>query len=1077
MSDAFYVPPRDPDPITGRPLPPAVPQDPARNANVAAPPADLDRIDRYAGSLTPSRGLALREAFFGGQLEQPLRQAGAWFDDLTGRDPTLSVEQANEVYGIEGRLTFTEPVSEGTAAWRNSTERRQAFREEVLSASDLGPLERVGASLAGSILDPAALPLWLIPEVGAGRAIGGALRATALGPVARGAIRGAGEGVAGGLLVEGVNLWQHNELADDYDLGDATLTVLAGGVLGGAFGTAGGLWEARTARRGPAATADMSDDARLGAFAIALDDVIEDRPVDLSAVLTGEVEARAAGRVPGAARLDDGALDLLPGARAFDLDVAVTTRTGREIPIRYALFEADDLITSHDDDLFPDGQYAQVLQPRDRGERAGSKAQNYKLEGIMNPKLLVRDVSAAAGAPIGTPDGVIESGNGRTIALRRNGRNGGDLSKRYRAELEARGYDTTGFRNPILVRVRTEPLTGPERVALAAEMNDEVTEGMSTPERALADAAAMDDGMLALMRSPDLGAAANVPFVRRFLDDLAGSNLNRLTTAGGRLSSEGEVRVRAALVARAFDDKLMLETLFEVKDNDVKAIGAALMEAAPDWAAMKAAMARGEVPAALDLTDALKAAVHFVRRVRQRNGSVKEAFELIQGQADAFDGVAMTPETEAFVRGFFRTHKETGETLWKSPRSGKVLGEALAWLARETMKVPTGANLFGEVPDAGNARNLLDGLSAWFARQDDPGSDGGGADVADLPPGLLAPDDGGGGGGGAAQAAGGNVRPAGGSAGREPGGQDAGGQAEGVEALPVVSRETLWERSPDELRALLEETQASDQEKLVMALGEDGAAEFKRLDRARNNSIDTARADRAGVEFDERFGDDKLTAVQKRLIYGIDEVDATADEIKQVLDAHGDILPDDPADWAAYMGARGVRGATVEELMAVPRGEGSPAAQAAFIRLQAMGDYFAAQGVSANELPRRMAEALMRVGGWEDYQAAQIVGGFVDAMTAGRAAATPPAGPALPPPSVLPDKPRIPKGEAPPPPLPKGEPFADEEVAALAADTAAMMAREGLSPDDLFAAEGPARDPQTVADAVAAAAFCLRSGA
>lgn len=1058
MSDAFYAQTAPVAPVRGRPLPPVT------DPNLDAAPGDLERIDRNAGGLTPSRGLALREAFTGAMLHDLPGQVSATVRGWTGTDTMLSVEDANARYSVEGRLSFSEPVSEERARWQYSGVRRDVYRDEVLAASDLGPLEKVGAGLAGSILDPAAAPLWLVPEVAAGRWIGAGLRGTRMGPLARGAIRGAGEGLAGGVLVEVANLWQHHELGDDYDFGDAMLTVLAGGVLGAGFGTVGGWWEGRQTRtRAPAAVAELSDDARLGAFALALDDVIEDRPVDLGPMLEGQAQARATGRLAGADRLDDQLTDLRAGARDFGDDVAVTT-TGREIPVRYAVFEADDLVTSHDDDLFPDGQYPQVLQPRDRGDRAGSKAYNVQLESRMNPKLLVRDVAAAAGAPIGTPDGVIESGNGRTIALRRNGRNGGELSRRYRAELEARGYDTTGFRNPILVRVRTEPLTGPERVALAREMNDEVTEAMSASERAAADVAELGDEVLGLLKDADLSAASNRTFVRTFLDRVAGSELNALTTSSGELSTDGLRRVQAALVYRAYGDKALVETLFEASESQIKAVGQALAKAAPEWAAMRAAMARGEVPSELDVTPNLTAAVAFVRHVRARKGSIEEAVGLMIDQVDAFDGVALSVETEAFVRAFFRTSKD-GVTLWKSPRGAEALAEGLRWLARETMKAQPGPNLFGEVADESSARRLLDGLGQWFGRRDDPDGD----DVAGL---FGPPDDGGGGGGGAPRPDGGNVRPDGQGPGREPGGQGAGEQAARVEARRVVSRGTLWERSTEELEALLDEAKASDQEKLVMALGEDGAKEFKRLDRAQNNSFDMVRADAAAREFEAKFGDDRLTPDQQRLIYGIGEVDATADEIAEVLEAHGSILPDDPDDWVAYMGAVGVRGATVEELMAVPRGEGSPAAQAAFLRLQAMGDYFAEQGVSANELPRRMAEALMRVGGWEADQAAEIVGGFVEAMTAGRAPASMAADA-----SVPPEKPRIAKGTALPAPAPpKGEPFADPEVAALAADTEAMLAREGLTPDDLFAEDGAGRDPQTVADAVAAGAFCLRGG-
>jgi hypothetical protein len=196
----------------------------------------------------------------------------------------------------------------------------------------------------------------------------------------------------------------------------------------------------------------------------------------------------------------------------------------------------------------------------------------------------------------------------------------------------------------------------------------------------------------------------------------------------------------------------------------------------------------------------------------------------------------------------------------------------------------------------------------------------------------------------------------------------------------AASKATLWEQTPDDLRRMLDEANASDQEKLVMALGEDGAAEFKRLDRARNGTMDTARADAASAEFDARFGN--LTPDQERLVYGIGEIDATADDIATVLKAHGDILPDDPAEWAAYMAASSARKIDASDIDAVLNGAGSAEAQAAFVRFQAASDYFTAQGVSAADLPGRMVAALVNQGGWRPDQAAEVIGSFVRGLEA-----------------------------------------------------------------------------------------------
>lgn len=738
---------------------------------------DRERVDREAPFMEASRGLALSEAFgdaqitgrLGGWLEAERRRT---FDQqrqvVFGGDvgAPLSVEEANERYSVPGRLTFDKPVHEAMAAWRQSIHQREAFRDEVISNADVGALELMGAGIAGSILDPAGIPLWLVPELAAGRALRGAAAASRLGrlgSVSRGALIGGAEGVAGGVLYEAANLWLHHEAVTDYDLGDAAANVVFGGLLGAAIGGGGGWWEGRTRGRAPEVVEQLSDNGRAGAWAETLEAVIEDRPVNLAPLLEQDARLRQAGRLPAEqlAGLDDIAEGPRIAARWTDDRfgrTAVTPR-GRETPVRFALVEAADLITSHDDDLFRNVEYPEALQPRQR-DRAGAQARNRALEAELNPRRLIGDVGAETGAPIISADGVVESGNGRTIALRRSAANGSGAYGRYRAELEAQGLDLSGMETPVLVRVRQEALSAQERVRLTREMNAEATEAYSPSERALTDAEALDDALLDMIDGPDLNGAGNRRFVRGFLGRVAGDDLNRMTTGDGRLSEAGLDRISAAMVARAYGDRGLVEALFEATDSSIKAIGRALAAAAPEWAAMRAAVARGEVPAALDPTEALTAAVNFVRHVRQRGANLAETMDLTIGQYDAFSGAAMTPQTEGFVRSFFRTSAE-GATLWKSPRSAASLAEGLRWMAGEIRKAEPGPNLFGEVADAATGRELLDGLARWFAKTGDDGP----------PPGLDFGPEPAGGRAGATPDAGRDVRPDGGDDGRVVGRQ------------------------------------------------------------------------------------------------------------------------------------------------------------------------------------------------------------------------------------------------------------------------------------------------------------------
>lgn len=935
------------------------------------PEADPARIDAESPHYRASQGLALREVFEDAKLTDRLfgfigaDTDRAFHDDLRlmfgdQAEPLLTPDEANERYGVPGRLSFDEPVDRSIAAWRQGQAQRSAFRDEVVANADLEWWQTLGAGFAGSVLDPVSLPLWVLPEAGAARLTGAVFRTPALrgaGLIARGAAHGAIEGVLGGVAYEAPNLWLHHEARDDYDFGQATFNVLAGGVLGAGIGTAGGWWESRGhVPRPPAAVEALDENARRGAFAEAMEAMVEDRPVDIGPVLMRDAEARRSGRIDPerAAALDErlaGEAGEVPGRR-LDEAVAVTPR-GEELAVRYALVEADDLVTSHDDDLFPNDLYPPELQPR-RRDRAGAQARNRQLEAELNPKRLMNDVGAETGTPIIARDGTVESGNGRTIALRRSYRTGSEASKRYLAELEARGFDVTGMKQPVLVRERLGALSGEERVKLTRDMNAEATEAYSPSERAEADAQAVDDALLGMIDGPDLNAAGNRGFVRGFLDRVASDDLNRMTTADGRLSDAGLDRIKAALVAKAYGNRALTEALFEATDSNIKAIGNALAGAAPEWAAMRAAVARGEAPAALDPTDALIAAVDFVRTVRARKGNIGEAMDLIIDQIDAFNGAAMTPETETFVRSFFRTSDE-GATLWKSPRGAESLSTALRKLAGEVMKAEPGPNLFGEVADAGTGRQLLETFAQWLRKDGDEPLFDFGPDPTARPAGGDA---------------GASVVPAG----REPGGPGAGGEAaQGVGLPPAGAMDEVLARLAAEM-GMPEATPAP-----------------------------AAKAGKAA------------RSAKAKAVPAAAEREATA--------------------------AGPVDGGDAERSFLDFQGGETEAAPAPADRGPSPFPWHPSYGTAEH---------------WAEFQ------------RRGTNLATPARYKAL----YGVNPPRTPKGEPPPNAgPPKGEPFADPEVAALAADTDQIMARAGLTPDALA---GGAEDPQALADAIAAGAFCLK---
>lgn len=720
------------------------------------PQVDLDRLDAGAASLPVGAGAAYGQTFLQAADPRPalsyLQNLGRGISDAYAGQageapvtpPKIDADQANAQYGLQGYLRFNQPTYEDDAAFLSAQARERQFNDTLLAHSNANPLLNFGTGLAGSLVNPANVGIMALTDgfaPGALEAVG--LRGTGEAVSTLGRVANVvGEGALAQVPFIAANYGLAQYDGEDYGAGDALRDIAAGAILhttvhaalrgaaslAGRLDAPGGGADVVPGAEGPEATAPaetpnvftpdpvpaagvppevdaLPPEVRRGAFALALEQSIDDRPVDVGQYVARELEP------PNVARLDEAeaqpAIDSWRPIAEGD-DTAVTTR-GTEVPVSYGLAELGDLTTSHDDDLNVNPAYPAELQPRAR-ERAGAQARNYQLESELNPKLLMGDVGAGAGAPIVAPDGVVESGNGRTIALRRSAAAGGEAYARYRAELQAQGYDVAGMDKPVLVRMRTQPMEGAARAALAREMNADVTERMSATEQAMADAHSLDDAALSHLQGDDVKSRR--AFARAFLQRVAPDVQNSLVAADGALSKVGQDRIDAALVAKAYGDPRLVEALFETADPNIKTIGKSLKDAAPVWAIFRAAVARGEVPAELDVTEALRSAVDLVRYARDEKIAVGQLIAERLDQLEMFGGDAISPETEAFLRLFFRDEGFT------RPLGADKLTTALEDYARQALKVQPGPNLFGDVAGEDTARQILSNVADRFRRGD-----------------------------------------------------------------------------------------------------------------------------------------------------------------------------------------------------------------------------------------------------------------------------------------------------------------------------------------------------------------------
>lgn len=367
-------------------------------------------------------------------------------------------------------------------------------------------------------------------------------------------------------------------------------------------------------------------------------------------------------------------------------DVVVTPR-GRRVGVEYEVREAGDLITSHGPDLVANPRYPSELQPRDRS-RAASAEQIGQIAGKLSPELLGRSPSAAEGAPIVGPDGIVESGNARVLAIRRAYDQGLPGGEAYKTWLQGQGFDVTGYRAPVLVRRRTSELAPEDRIAFTQEANERTTGALSSAEQAGADARAVSDGLLSRYKGGDLLAAGNRDFVRGFLDSVVPtSERGALYTREGGLSQEGQRRIENALFAKAYEDTRAVASLREDADSGFRSIGGAMVDAAGAWAKMRSDVLRGVVPRDLDITQALRDAVDVVRRARQSRTPVAD----VVNQGDLVSG-GVSPIARDLLRLMFN------DDGFRRPVSRDRFAGSLRFYADEARKAQTGPSLLPDQP-------------------------------------------------------------------------------------------------------------------------------------------------------------------------------------------------------------------------------------------------------------------------------------------------------------------------------------------------------------------------------------------
>ena len=256
---------------------------------------------------------------------------------------------------------------------------------------------------------------------------------------------------------------------------------------------------------------------------------------------------------------------------------------GSSYDMSYEVKSLDELIASNDAAYGINPKYPSELQPRDRTDEV-SRQQIENMANDLRPEWLGESPGLSDGAPIIGMDNVVESGNGRTMAIGKAYEQGkGEAYRQFVNDFaDSRGFDISGVNNPVLVRTR---LTDTDRVQFSRLANESDVAQFSATERAVSDADRLpDSSLLNINNDGNINLDQSMDFVRGFVDSLPKSEQGSVITADGRLSQDGKRRIESALTQRAYGDSSLVARLSENLDDDSKTILNALLRAAPQLA-------------------------------------------------------------------------------------------------------------------------------------------------------------------------------------------------------------------------------------------------------------------------------------------------------------------------------------------------------------------------------------------------------------------------------------------------------------------------------------------------------------
>lgn len=426
---------------------------------------------------------------------------------------------------------------------------------------------------------------------------------------------------------------------------------------------------------------------------------------------------------------DGPAPDFGPTTRGYTGKGQVSTADGKyRIDVDYEVVDYRSLIRASGD-----------LQPRDRSQ-INSDAWVARTAAALDPAQLMPSPNAALGTPIVGMNNVIESGNGRYMAIGRAYEMHADRAQAYRGAIEAAGFTIPeGMERPVLIARRRTEIAEKDLPDFALSAQNSGVAPLTPNELAAATGRNLTSDVLRRYDpSQPITAEVNGNFVRGAVAGMSKEMESALfVPTTGQLNRYGQDVIKQAVFARAWPDPDILRRFVEGDPEELKSLMTALERAAPAQAALKADIEAGLVAPEMDIGPFVLDAMRLIGAARELSAKgtpMAKAIAELLNEVDILKG-AISPLTTALVGKMWkggraapadeiasfliryadeaRTAGKAG-TMFDSPGPRDVLrtidpetfgdlpedfGEARGFAARPTSKAP--AETVREIPDQG----------------------------------------------------------------------------------------------------------------------------------------------------------------------------------------------------------------------------------------------------------------------------------------------------------------------------------------------------------------------------------------